>query len=827
MSYVFQINGKEVYPRWGKDLALEMERQSEEWYFRSKLKGRLKLVGKDFDYIEGEYFDTEFILTVNYEGSEIYKGRFFKTDCEFNYDDKVLSFEPTVYDYYTDVLAGIDKEFDLLQLPQEIQSLDVDQRPLLQIYIPDETIVSNFLVSEYWEIEVNPEPEENLEEFMKFAKHTTLLKGYVFGNGVVEGYTGDYIHYINYLNWDADTDTWWGKNNERYIEEALEYVPEDYSYRWVYIIKDSTHTEVQRSGYYEQAIEEGDIDLICDEDKTATIYLSRTNVYMRYLCNRTEILGQETYEISPVDFALAGSKYTRAVGYLLGNIAITAFSSETETVWGKMSDSEYFIKPLGGTSFYGENTRPLARNNWGFSSIWYTPYSFDYIVEEAGRAPFRMGQAIPIQSAISSILGEISDDVTHEANNNHSIFLYNYVNPVTHYKNDYIFITQKSNVLDITYDQPAQSAKTTLRKLLDMLKNTMQLYWYIDDVGRFKIEHVDYFKKGLNYGAIGVGFDLTSVNHVRNLKPWSFGKNIVKYKKSSLPETIEFNWMDKVTSSFEGYPIEILSKFVELGKVDKMEAGNFTSDIDYMLLNPGEFSKEGFALFAAKKQKVSFTETAIEQNVPTDDRVLINQGIDENGDFVALNGSIIRVFATTPNALHRIEGEAYKGYTVYAYYSDYFCNNPVELGRFESGSGHFKIDENTTTPTDANYIAVMQYDVNVINCREFIGYKLSYVDSLIEDLYRVTQNGKMSFIALQEDFWVYDSPSDDVLINKRKPYIFSTKNTKLQTVSYPFNFNLYPQYYLIKTGVGNGHQSKISVNLSSLMAETDLEHATN
>lgn len=57
--------------------------------------------------------------------------------------------------------------------------------------------------------------------------------------------------------------------------------------------------------------------------------------------------------------------------------------------------------------------------------------------------------------------------------------------------------------------------------------------------------------------------------------------------------------MDDVTTPFEGYPIQVISKYVTPGKIEEINISNFTSDIDMMLLNPGNMSSDGFALFAA------------------------------------------------------------------------------------------------------------------------------------------------------------------------------------------------------------------------------------
>jgi hypothetical protein len=54
--------------------------------------------------------------------------------------------------------------------------------------------------------------------------------------------------------------------------------------------------------------------------------------------------------------------------------------------------------------------------------------------------------------------------------------------------------------------------------------------------------------------------------------------------------------MDEVTKPFKGEPIEVVSPYVESGKIENVDVGQFTSDIDMMLLNPSAFSPDGFAM---------------------------------------------------------------------------------------------------------------------------------------------------------------------------------------------------------------------------------------
>ena len=87
--------------------------------------------------------------------------------------------------------------------------------------------------------------------------------------------------------------------------------------------------------------------------------------------------------------------------------------------------------------------------------------------------------------------------------------------------------------------------------------------------------------------------------NTRNNKPWAFGRDKYTFEKPDMPERYQFGWMDDVTQPFDGFPIEMVSKYVNLGQIEDVSVAQFTSDIDYILLNPNEISKDGFVLLAA------------------------------------------------------------------------------------------------------------------------------------------------------------------------------------------------------------------------------------
>jgi len=231
--------------------------------------------------------------------------------------------------------------------------------------------------------------------------------------------------------------------------------------------------------------------------------------------------------------------------------------------------------------------------------MWLNSAAIPDAMDEDNRQPETLKDACPIASVISVLLGQFAPNITHQGTTDYSRFLYGETDPLT-FVSHHLFITPKSNILTAGYDQPAQTAKITLRMVLDMLRDCFRCYWFIDEQKRFRIEHIEFFRRGGSYSLYPeIGLDLTQEIVTRNGKPWAFGRNQFQFEKPAMAERYQFGWMDDVTQEFEGQPIDIISGYVEPGNIENITVNQFTSDVDYMLLNPGACSKDGFALLSA------------------------------------------------------------------------------------------------------------------------------------------------------------------------------------------------------------------------------------
>lgn len=606
------ITSRVCNPVYKDDLAKEFELETNQRFYRTKLSGKISFIRDDYDYINNQPFETQFQLLIRKSndggrtwGQNYFKGKFFKTDCEFDADNKKCTVQPDPLDDYNDVLAGLEKEYNLITLAPTIQRITINKRPLIQIYVPGDSAVSCFLGGTNWEQDANATTDQNaLVRTYHFALCNILKEIYITPNNgspaIISGlYTGRMVT-------GSSVDTFEGKlypelNVNYYIYIAQKRVGGlPIGAVAVEIRKQSNDTVMFRyTKTTTSPFDTLEFDLTAVEGSGAKgkmhADMKSYNIYARYLVDVEKIRDLDTYPLPSEDIVDNNRNYRRAIGYAIDVAFISNNFSDTPTEWGLADNGKYFAPPY---SIYGQIFYPIARSTWRYASLWFGFYLMDWILEEQARKAYTLRDAFPVASCISVLLNQIAPGITHAATAEYSQFLYSGNNPISGL-NFRLLVSQKTNIINGEYQTPAQKAPTTLQQFTNMLRDCFKCYWFIED-GKFKIEHIQYFRNGGSYsGGVILSHDLTKELNLRNGKPWAFNTSEYSFDKVDLPERYQFEWMDDVTAAFEGLPIQVISKYVTPGKVEEINISNFTSDIDMMLLNPGNMSSDGFALFAA------------------------------------------------------------------------------------------------------------------------------------------------------------------------------------------------------------------------------------
>lgn len=344
-----------------------------------------------------------------------------------------------------------------------------------------------------------------------------------------------------------------------------------------------------------------------------------------------------------------------------------------------------------------------------------------------------------------------------------------------------------------------------------MLRDCFRCYWFIDEQNRFRVEHIQYFRNGGSYsGSPIVGIDLTTQQVPRNGKPWAFARDQFKFDKPEMAARYQFGWMDDVTQLFEGFPIDIISKYVNPDNIEQIDVSRFTSDIDYILLNPGEISKDGFALLSATKNVdvngFSSSGYFIQTGVNVGDTVNLTPRTSTNWRYAILD--------CMPGQSFIVRGASTSGAKLWAFLNE----NNILI----SGANPVTYPETTIVAPSGTKKVVF----NLYGSNSYVRYNLAlpYYNYVIDNQDHYLQNAYVAFCILQL-YYAYDMPARLYAINGVQMVAQGIKKLKNQTIRFPL-LNDPDLVELVKTNLGDGVIEKLSVNLSSRNANATLKYDT-
>ena len=190
---------KQVFPLYGDKTSLVYALEKDQQLFRTSLDGEFKFLKNDFDFIMSKPFDSTIYITIErsvdngFTYSQYFKGKFERTDCTINETDKILKVSIAPIDGYENIISGLDKEFNLIELAPTIQPVRIHKRAALQIYVTDTEVVTTFIGGTYFE---SPSTRRYTGEELKDLHFSQLRKiTYInvgsSGTGI-GGYEGSY-----------------------------------------------------------------------------------------------------------------------------------------------------------------------------------------------------------------------------------------------------------------------------------------------------------------------------------------------------------------------------------------------------------------------------------------------------------------------------------------------------------------------------------------------------------------------------------------------------------------------------------------------------------
>lgn len=610
-NILLYIDGQGVpsNPIYADNISIEKERESEEMYHRTKVGATLTFVGEDFRRIYGSSLDSEFEVEIYDEETDwlMARGTFERTDCKFNLDDEICEVKISSADDYDKIVNGKKNEYDIVSLAPERESVTLTKRAILQIYFGGDKKITNVIGNMSYEVdaqrEVNDDTElgdMGFEPLYKYAyidiqcdrdDFPELAKG-AYRNVVgVDGRTftndnGYYFYYQDgsyYIPSDPD--------HSNHYQTIHKPDGSSVGYYWIYINDLSQYKDVTIK--YLEALDIEHFPFDCGWGEFISAY-----AYGRVLVDRNDYHTplSEYYELDSDDISANNLNYhyaMRATFVGLKDLVVRSFEVQDEpTKYGVNGDGKYFVQPAPLNE--GDNVIPIGWNKWIPMSFWLnsTPTLAERV--DLFNSEWTLRDAYPLWSVIDVLLKQIDPDITFRGTSQYSEFLYGNAD-LSRFVKQLWYITPITNVKKTYYDQAARKGKLTLENIFNMLRNTCQLYWFVDN-GKLRIEHISWFKNGGAYTQSSPIIDLTSILSPKLGKNWCFGQNTISFDKSLIANRYEFSWAEEVSEVFDGYAIDIHNPYAKGGKTIKASADKFVSDIDLIVSAPDVLGDDNFAL---------------------------------------------------------------------------------------------------------------------------------------------------------------------------------------------------------------------------------------
>lgn len=813
-----------------KDLNKKYAKESGQEFFRISLDGKINLFGDAYEIVKQSSLESQLIFIIEKYNRksgkylEYYKGEFNKTDCKFDYDKKKCELKTTAIDEYNEVMNKYDNTYDLIKLAPEITRIDLHKRSLMQVYVRGANSITNFFGGTYWEDDVNSaiDSHDDLINKYYFAYIKAGNKFYVKHAGIeavngvyagTNGYWSQWNGYTCYMGTDTP-----GVKAYIYIkrnsDDTILYQSEK---QWTFLEKDNCY------------IGREDIVMVNVNNSSDKFTIESPfvyHIYRRLLCDVDTVEDSEgvknTYNLPSDDFVTDNRNYKKCIGLRGGMFFCTSRAVDEPTKYGLNDYNQYFTNQFIPSSAGIGRALPISKNSWANASLWYVYDSFYEYFEERLRKQYTLKDSYSIGAAIKAILKKIDPTISHEPTAEYSQFLYGNNNPLGLAK-FYVYITQKTNILKGNYDQPAQKAETSLEELMKMLRDCFRCYWYIED-NKFKIEHIYFFMNGGSYSSqSSYQLDFTALTDQFNKKLSSYFQSEVEFEKSDLNQRYEFGWMDDVTDLFGGVAIDVKSQYIQKDKTEEINIGQFSSDVDFMLFNPSNFSDDGFALLCP-----------IIPNLARTSEVTYNKYISNRGVICNISNWNMITAKVNPGSVLRIYSPNYSAGSIGA----------LGYSSQKVTSGQVSYVDMQNLPSDENGYKVFNIPLGIeyiyINIKTSSGdftYSMKlYVDNMLQlpiitvedlidengDTYKaVAQNWYASWIYLQ-NLYMYDMPAQNIESNVVGTlYARDVKKCMKHTIEFPSEEDL-DELELVKTAFGNGKIDEMSFNINTRQAKVNL-----
>lgn len=666
-------------PTYGDDLSVNIEMESDEWYRKRKLEGKLTFLREDYGWIMGCAFDGTFKLTVqsSNDGGATWQpyleGTFSRANLEIDEDNQnVVLNGLNEGGEYNVIENGKDEEYDLMKIipdgeAKEVQGevwpalamvdLRSDSISQSDIYCGTHFVAAGLEdgVSAGWNQHSNMTEDFLPWHFMGLYAEARVV---MTDHSVAEGY---YCGEVNYgpntvNNYTINSVSGEIAGNSNYYLQILVF-NSSAGLRAAVYVRDSATNPPVAAGIIDLGhpiyIDYSPQSFVFKEGAPGVIYISgceSIEVYFHYI--RAAMLLSSSEGVG-TNFLDTGDYYKGI--YIFNNadngLRVYASHNTVEQPNGyrliqgtgeQGTTPQYFAPPDDQHDYI-----PLAEYNWTYGSLWYTiePSVENGLLDPTKVGSFRWTRCWTLGTCLDRLLRKITNNkVTFDQSEAGSQFLYSAVNPLTQGEPFEYLFTQKSNVMRPSLGgEGAARCIVRLEWFLEFLRNALNCYWWLEERNggtyAFRVEHVEWFRRGGSYtGQMDAWFNLTEIKTRRNFpRHGEAAKHLddqlhkYSYEMNGMAEKYLFSWQgDGGSDAFKGNPMWFKAGWVEKGTSESKEVDNIFADLSWLMLNAGSdtaSSKNFEGIFVFGGYRADATVQWSENSHPEEQYWVLTSGI--------------------------------------------------------------------------------------------------------------------------------------------------------------------------------------------------------
>lgn len=291
------------------------------------------------------------------------------------------------------------------------------------------------------------------------------------------------------------------------------------------------------------------------------------------------------------------------------NFKCSSAVQQTDSGLGAKDPNTYYTYKNKQGSYISQHFIPIGQYFWSEVSFYATlPTNFIDII-----APWynlvKQHHFMTVGTAIIKLLQETAPNIKFAETSEYSKILYgqDILTPVNNssVSRPNIFLTHVSNIQAGVFTYEAQRVEITLRKVLDMLRDAFQIYYYLDNRGCLHLEHISWFygvgkSNNVQYNTLALKDEYTKV-----LIDYGHGKIEANndYLYSSITMTAD---SEDALELFKPLNIKCLDESCVALDSKEVMLTDFKTDIDYLYASASERT-DGLALILPSSGKILST----------------------------------------------------------------------------------------------------------------------------------------------------------------------------------------------------------------------------